>query len=61
MNKDFERIYKLACDCENVAPYEGILSHLMSKSFTDRDEAIVCAFLAGVFYQQEEKGGRLDG
>ena len=61
MNKDFEAIYKQACDFEPTA-YEGILSHLLGKDYNDRDEAIVVAFLSGIMYSQEEaKGGRLNG
>ena len=61
MFKDFEQIYKKTCDFEPTA-YEGVISHLLGKSYTDQDEAIVCAFLSGVFYSQEEaKGGRVDG
>ncbi len=62
MNKNFEEIFQKACDYEHVAPFEGILSHLLGKDYNDCNEAIVVAFLSGIMYAQEEaKGGRLDG
>lgn len=58
MNKDFESIYQQACNMdEGVAPYEGMISHLLAKAYNDRDEAIVCAFLAGVLFNQEQRKG----